>query len=290
MKLLREPLVHFLLLGAALFIWFELTRDAPVIASDAIEVTSGLLEHLVTGFERTWQRPPNDEELLKLVQDQVRDEVFYREAVALGLEKDDTLIRRRLRQKLETMQTETAEPPAATEAELQAYFSAHTARYEQPPAVAFDQVFVDPSASSDAAAQRRGKLAQLQSGEADPAAIGDASPQPAHFELTAQPLLALAFGEAFVDALTQIKPGVWTGPVESKLGLHLVRVNQTANARVPELGEVRDAVERDWKSEQLRQIRDEMFRELQERYPVTVTIPGQQGARIAEALGAPQAE
>lgn len=286
-KLLREPLVHFFLLGAALFVWFEATRDAPVGTSDAIEVTPAFFDHLVSGFERTWRRAPSEGELLKLVQDQIRDEVFYREAIALGLDRDDTLIRRRLRQKLETLQTETAELPNATEADLQSFFSAHTERYEQPPKVGFDQVFL--ADADEAKAQEA--LARLQAG-ADPGSVGAGgpSPQPVHFEPTAQPLVALTFGEPFVEALVQAETGLWTGPVESKLGRHFVRVNRRIEPRTPSLDEVRDAVERDWKAEQLRQMRDDMFRELQERYPVTVTIPGEPGARIAAALNAPQAE
>jgi len=291
MKLLREPLVHFLLLGAALFILFEATRDTPVATNDAIEVTPGLLEHLTAGFERTWRRSPNEDELLKLVQDQIRDEVFYREAIALGLEKDDALIRRRLRQKLETLQEETAESPAPTADDLLVFFEQNLARYEQPPKLGFDQVFVEATSGPDAVVAAQSKLARLRKEETVAfAEISDPCSQPNHFEITPQPLLALAFGEPFVVALTEIEAGSWAGPIESALGLHLVRVNERTVNRTPELAEVREAVERDWAVEQRRRVRDDVFQELQERYSVSVTVPGEQGARIAEVLGASRLE
>ena len=117
MTLLREPLVHFLLLGAALFGVFALVGDRGSERAGHIVVTPGHLEHLMVSFTRTWQRPPTAPELAGLIDDYIRDEVLYREAVAMGLDRDDTIVRRRLRQKLEFLTEETAEMAAPSDEE-----------------------------------------------------------------------------------------------------------------------------------------------------------------------------
>ena len=118
MKLLREPLVHFLLLGAALFGVFALLGDRGSARPSHIVITPGHLEHLLVSFTRTWQRPPTAPELAGLIDDAIREEVLYREAVAMGLDRDDTIVRRRLRQKLEFLTEETAEMAAPSDEEL----------------------------------------------------------------------------------------------------------------------------------------------------------------------------
>ena len=124
-RILREPLVHFLVLGAALFAAFQLAGDRGEATQGKIVITSGKIEHMVTGFSRTWRRPPTAKELDGLVEDYLREEVFYREALALGLDKDDTIVRRRMRQKLEFLAGDATSIVAPTDLELQAWLERH---------------------------------------------------------------------------------------------------------------------------------------------------------------------
>lgn len=123
--LLKEPLVHFLLVGAALFAVFDLAGTKGGEGPGRVVITQGQIASLKADFARTWQRPPTGEELDALVKDRVREEVYCREAIALGLDKDDAVIRRRLRQKLEYVSEDIAAAAEPTDADLRAYYDAH---------------------------------------------------------------------------------------------------------------------------------------------------------------------
>ena len=135
MKLLREPLLHFVLLGAAIFAAHSLLANHSVDRPAEIIVTQGKLENLVIGFTRTWQRPPTDEELQGLIRDYVREEAAYRKALAMGLDRDDTIVRRRLRQKLEFISDDLVAQTEPTDANLQAFLAAHPEDFRKEPAL-----------------------------------------------------------------------------------------------------------------------------------------------------------
>lgn len=176
-RLLKEPLFHFLLLGAGLFLAYGWTSK-PGSSSEPgkIVVTVGHVEHLAAGFATTWQRPPTDAELKGLVDDWVREEIATREAIAMGLDKDDTVIRRRLRQKLEFVSDDIAAQAEPTDAELKAYLQAHAESFHVEPRFTFSQVYLDPAKHGDNLARDTAQLlAQLkQAGELpDASALGD---------------------------------------------------------------------------------------------------------------------
>src|SRR5688572_6293676 len=176
-RALREPLVHFALLGAALFLAYGLLRK-PRGGGDGpgpIVVSQGQIRSLVDGFTRAWQRPPTPDELSSLIQDRVREEVYCREAMAMGLDKDDTIIRRRLRQKIEFISADIASPPEPSEAELEVYLRAHADTFRVEPRFTFTHVFLDPARRGEGlardAAQFLGRLNQAEG--ADASALGD---------------------------------------------------------------------------------------------------------------------
>ena len=179
-KLLREPLVHFLLFGALLF-FFSTWKSGPS-GSGKIVVTRARIEQLATGFARTWQRPPTQRELTGLVEDYIKEEVYVREAIATGLDRDDTIIRRRLRQKLEFLTEDALEAAAPSDEELRAYLKAHPDSFRVEPRVAFRQVFLDRNRRGAAAlSDARALLARLSSAGAgaDISALGDSQMLPA---------------------------------------------------------------------------------------------------------------
>jgi hypothetical protein len=290
----REPLVQFLLLGATLFLFFEWRGGGSGPESRRIVIRQGQIQHLAAGFTRTWQRPPSERELKGLIDDYVREEMAYREAVAMGLERDDTIIRRRLRQKLEFLVEDAAAAEPPTDAELETWLDAHPDTFRAEPQVALRQVYLNPDRRGRAiAADAQRLLAELEAaGPAAPiAARGDSLMLPQEIDLAPRREVARLFGEGFADRILGLEPGRWQGPVESGYGLHLVLVRERREGRQPTLDEVRPLVERELLSERRKQRLEQMYENLLGRYSVTVerTEEAAAGATAAGAGGAPAA-
>ena len=281
-KLFREPLVHFLLLGALLFL-ISSGKSGPS-GSGKIVVTRARIGQLATGFARTWQRPPTERELTGLVEDYIKEEVYVREAVATGLDRDDTIIRRRLRQKLEFLTEDALDAAAPSDEDLRAYLKAHPDSFRVEPRVAFRQVFLDSNRRGAAAqSDARALLARLSSAGAgaDISVLGDSRMLPPVIELSSQSDVARVFGQDFATKVASLAPGGWTGPIESGYGLHLVQVTARVEGRLPELSEVRDAVEREWRAAQRKERSEALFRKLLARYKVVVEPPAAEGKPAA---------
>jgi len=277
-SLFREPLVHFLLLGAVLFgldVWL---RQPP--ASDAnteIVVSAARINTLAQNFKRTWQRPPTQAELDGLVQDYVREEVLYREALALGLDRDDTIIRRRLRQKMEFVSDEAAALETPTEAELAAYLAANADAFRIGPRATFVQVFLDPrrrEGTLEADAARLRDVLNAACNAAPPGEVGDSllllAPR---YEDIWQSEVARLFGREFAQALFAQPVGQWAGPITSGYGAHLVCLDALTPGRIPTLAEVRPAVEREWAGVRRKELSDAFYDGLHAKYRVTVRMP-----------------
>src|SRR6476659_9062032 len=186
-KLIREPLFHFLLLGAVIFLLAGRVRGGRVGSGDKIVVTQSGIESMVVGFSRTWMRPPTQEELRGLVDDFVREEVLYREAKAMGLDQDDVIVRRRMRQKFEFLAEDLAArtgPP--TDQELQAYLRQHADRYSEEPRFGFEQIFFSrEKRGASAEAEATAMLVRLRGKSTiDMEKLGDAFLLPSQFEKT----------------------------------------------------------------------------------------------------------
>lgn len=271
-RLLKEPLVHFFLIALAIFAMHGVVGDKSVPAPDVIVVTASKVEQMGSVFTKTWQRPPTGSELKGLIDDHVREEILVREALALGLDKDDTVIRRRLRQKMEFLVIDEADAPVPTDEELNVYLKAHPGAFETDPVLAFQQVFLNPERQGDAIARNAAStleaLATVPS--TDPASLGDVTQLPPVVELTGKTAIAQMFGGEFAEALDKAPVGQWIGPVASGFGLHLVRVTERKPGRLPALGDVRAAVMREWANDRRVALEDRRFAELLKRYDVTI--------------------
>jgi hypothetical protein len=288
-KLLREPLVQFLLLGALLFVYFEWKGGSSGPGSTRISITPGLVEHLASGFARTWQRPPTDAELKGLIDEYVKEEIATREAVAMGLDRDDTIIRRRLRQKLEFLIEDAVDQVPPTDSELQAWMETHAATLRAESRVALRQVYVNmerrgASARADAerllaALRAAGKAAKIDS-------LGDASMLPRDLPLGPLSEVTRAFGAEFAARIDDVPKGLWTGPVESPYGLHLVLVPERVAPSRPALADVRPLVERELLAERRKTGLQALYERLLAKYTVTIDMPkeekGQTSAVPAE--------
>jgi len=274
-KLLREPLIHFLVLGAVLFLVFDLTAESDQPGERRIVVTPGQVEQLAGQFSRTWMRPPTPNELEGLVTEYVRSEIYYREAVAMGLGQDDPYVRNRLALKLEVLLDDLSVEADPGDEELTRFLEAHAERFAEPARLSFRQVYLNPDRHSDPAAEAQ-RLRELLRDGAAPAELGDVSMLIPGMDAASPDVIARQFGEDFAAALLTLEPGGWVGPVRSTFGLHLVRVSQRQQPRQPALAEVRDAVLTEWRDQRRNEAREEAYRRLRERYEV-VMEPGAEG-------------
>jgi PPIC-type PPIASE domain len=270
-RLLREPLVHFLVLGGVLFAIFGRGGSDAAVADRQIVVSEADINRLAEGFSRTWHRPPAADELQAQIQDYIREEVLYRTALALGLDKDDTIIRRRLRQKMEFLFEDAVPPPQ--EADLRAYLQAHPEKFRTQPLISLRQVFVSQTRGAATEADARRILARLTSGASDAANVGD--PLLLGDDFSRMPLdrVAALFGDSFAQAVAQSAPGSWVGPLRSAYGFHLVLVAAVEPGDLPPFEEVQAAVEREWFAERRAGAQAAQYQSLLAGYRVIVQKP-----------------
>lgn len=290
-RLLREPLLHFLLIGGALFLLYETSNPGGSDAPREIVISQARVEALAENFATVWMRPPTAVELKGLVDDYVAEEIYYREAVAMGLDQDDTVIRRRLRQKMEFISESVADAVEPTDAQLQQYLVQNAGKFAQPAALSLRQVYLSTERRGDRVrADAEKLLAELQAGRgpADPAAAGDATMLPATMETASPQAIASAFGQEFAQQVDEAPVGQWSGPIESAFGLHLVRVDERVVGKAPTLGEIRPIVLREWQAEQRRSQNQSFLAALRNKYQVRVEGPAAELIATPAAGGAAQ--
>jgi hypothetical protein len=265
----REPLVHFLLIGAALFLLFELTREESLDPANSILVSQNQTEQLAAQFKRTWLRPPTDEELSGLIETYVRDEIYYREALAMGLDRNDPQVRQRMRLKLEFLLEDLTAQEPPTDDVLRAYLEQNPDRFRIEPRLSFRQLFLsfDRGATLEADAERI--LGQLEAG-AGAENLGDQTMLPDEQTAVSKRSIARTFGERFAEAVIALEPGPWQGPLFSGLGAHLVLVTDRMEGYLPELAEIRSEVEQEYLAERRKELKDLAYRKLREGYEVII--------------------
>ncbi len=264
--LMREPLVHFLLAGFAVFL-LSLWRGDPVDPSSrTIVITEDQVARLSAGWEQTWRRPPDQGEIDALIRDYIKEEIYYREARRLGLDEDDGVIRRRLRSKMEFLagaQVENARPDDLT---LQAWLDKHPARFATDAAYSFDQIYLGSDGNARA-------ILKALSMDMDWQRQGEAISLPKLLENAQRTEVERTFGEAFAKTLATLPSGRWTGPVESGFGQHLVRVRKAQTPSTPRLAEVRQAVENDWRSVTYQRREADAYQALLNGYTIRISRP-----------------
>jgi len=290
MKWLREPLVHFLALGASLFLLFSWVGDSGDSVSGEVMVTAGQIEIMVEGFSRTWQRPPTAEEITGLIDDYIREEIYYREALAMGLDRDDTIIRRRLRQKMEFFTDDLLAAIDPGEDELRGYLANNLEKFRVASRVSFEHIYLNSDRRGvESASDAESLLERLQQGEAgqDVSTLGDSLPLPREYSNAPIDRVGSRFGGEFAARLVELPVGQWTGPVESGFGLHLVFISEREDGEVPPFEDVREIVEREWRAEEREVAKESFYQTLRQRYSVVVEDPAGAGVRNeAGAAGA----
>lgn len=267
-SLAREPLVHFLLIGLGLFLIYG--KFAPASSdSQRIVISQSVVDEISRQFTSTWTRPPTQEELKNLIDGYIKDEVLYREGVALGLDRDDPVIKRRLRQKLEVIIEEEGSQ-APTDADLNGYLAKHADMFRLPPVVSFDQVLFNPSEYGNGLEQVFNASKAAVEGGASPDSQGSASMLPKHVEQLSVDLVARDFGEEFGKSLVTAPVGKWLGPVASGFGVHLLRVTERKDGYLPTLDEARKAVTREWENERRKASLESNYARIKSQYDVVI--------------------
>jgi len=250
------------------------TAAAP---ADRIVVDETQALRLADQFKRTWMRLPTRQELQGLAEDFVKEEILYREAQALGLDQDDLVIRRRLRQKMEFLNADLAEPQAPTDTQLQAYLDANQDRFRRPDRFSLQQVYLNPNKPSGdinrAAAELLARLNTDPALAADPKSFGDATMLSAQLDGVTRREVANTFGRGFERNIENAPTGRWSGPYESSYGLHLVRITKREAGGLPAMAEIRPILERKWYAERRKEANERFYRTLRARYDVEIRIP-----------------
>ncbi|MBS0254699.1 MAG: peptidyl-prolyl cis-trans isomerase [Proteobacteria bacterium] len=263
-RLLAEPLVHFLLAGAV--VYALLAGRAPDLGERRIVVDRAVAEALVQRFVEAFHRPPDQGEIDGLIRDHVADQVYYREALRLGLDKDDEVVVRRMRRKLEQAAASDAETRTPSDAELQALIDKDPARYAAEPRLSFEQVYLGAD-NPAIRAQAPALLRQLASGQRV-----DGVPAPLERVHTGEDsaTIAAGFGDEFAVALASQPVGSWHGPVKSGLGLHLVRITARTASAKPVLAKVRQRVENDWRAAAVRDAQARDYARMAKGYDIVI--------------------
>jgi hypothetical protein len=291
-ELLSEPLVHFVALGCALFgayAWLERDRGGEASAQE-IRLTLDDLAQLMLVFESKWRRPPTQDEFNALVEDRVREDILYREALALGLDKGDTIVKRRMAQKMKFLAEDLAAAREPTTDELRSWFAQNSALFAMPARQSFRHLYfsVDRRGerARDDAARALTELADQPQTSELAAALADSFMFQDYYADRTPQAIAREFGPEFAQGVAQLAPGTWQGPLASGYGWHLVFVDTVIPGRVPAFEEVEQEVETAWLGEQKAAAWQKGYEEMRAEYTVLLPVPaGDAAAMASEAAG-----
>ncbi|MBN8429405.1 peptidyl-prolyl cis-trans isomerase [Microbulbifer salipaludis] len=276
-KIIKEPLLHFTLLGGLMFALYSIESGEPAAPQKTIVISERDVERHIALFERKWQRLPTRSELAALVDGDIREEILYREALALGLDRDDALVRRRLAQKMEFISADISDMRQPSDMDLQEYLERHHIEFQAPPRYSFQQIYLDPQRrAGKLETDARALLAQLRVAEApdyrqlSDQQLGDPMMLPGQIDDTDATGIEREFGSVFSEALDSAPLNEWFGPIRSGFGYHLVRVSQVQPARAATLADVREAVTQRWLREQREQTEAAFYESLRQEYEVIV--------------------
>lgn len=286
-RLIREPLIYFLTIGALIYLLYGLFNTPGDAERDnTITITAGEIDWLETSWKKRWGRPPTPEERQGLIKAYVKEWVMYREALAMGLDKDDTIIRRRLQQKLEFLTQDLAQPAAPAEEDLKAYFITHTKRYQPPDLITFTHIFIDPDKRGDQtlrdAEEIKVKLKALGQPTEGSSAFGDPFMLQGYYPERSEPEISRLFGREFARSVFGLSLAQWHGPILSGYGTHLVYVHHRKEAPPVTFAAVENRVRQDWENAKRKELNDKFIANLLARYDVIIEDQAADGGSAAQ--------
>ena len=273
--LAREPLIHFLLIGAGIYGLYGISSSGLDYADDrTITVSGGDLQALSGRWSQLWNRPPSEAELAGLVDEHVRRQILYREALARGLDVGDVVIERRLAQKLERLAKGMITPPEPSLEELRAWYAEHPDHFKRPDLYSFAQIYFSPdergSAAADAARKALETIRTLGPAPLDLRDYGDRLMLRPAYRNVSQAEIARLFGSEFARAVIELEPGVFSGPIESGYGVHLVRLDEVTLSPPPTFDSIRARIREAWTAEKIDDRSEQFIEELMDRYEVVI--------------------
>lgn len=261
---LREPIVHFLIAGSALFLLMS-QFGAEDNLDRSITIDEPEVARLASQWEQTWRRPPTPQQLDNLIRDDIKEEIYFREAMRLGLDVDDPIIRRRLRAKMEFLANSEIQNMQPTEAALQQFYAANKSRYAERPAFSFDQQFLGEDVREAKAA-----IDALNAGGIAPAQPLSVA---ARLDDASSDSIAREFGDDFAESLRTLPVGRWSGPVKSGFGWHAVRVQKVTASRLPPVSDIRQRVSNDWRAQTQVKREAAAYQALLDGYDIRIAKP-----------------
>ncbi len=289
-RFLNEPLVRFMILGAVIFALQALFGKTEAGEDLKVEISSGQIKVLRAAWVKKRGRPPSEAELRNIVDGRLREEIFYREAIRMGLDQDDVIVRRRLAQKLEFLVQNLTIPNEPPEQDLRTFFAGNAQRYREAARLSFSHVYFSIDRRPEAAKDAETLLRELRAAEPPPEhAPRRGDPFMSHYHQVGSTFRDASknFGRDFARALFELEPDGWQGPLRSAYGMHLVRIYDKRPPRDVELEEVRKKVVRDWRSVRRREANAETYARLSKRYEISVAdFPGSGDGRPAPPAGA----
>ncbi len=286
---LREPLLQFLLLGVVLFAAYAYMQRGRggVESSKQIALTLDELRQMDMYFESQWHRQPTPAEFQAMVEDRVREEVLYREALAMGLDKDDTIVKRRMAQKMQFLAEDVAAAHEPSTAELKAWFEKNSSKFALPSRISFRHLYFSPDKRGKNAQQDAAKVLAKIAGQPEDsklaASSGDSFMFQDYYGDRTPEAIAKEFGPPFAVAVEKLKPGSWQGPIESGYGWHLVFVDTVIPGRIPAFEEMEPDVKTAWLAEQKQQAWQKAYAEMRGKYTVLLPAPSDKEAAQAPA-------
>lgn len=293
-RLLREPLVHFLLIGAVLFGVYSFTQAGrPASASSKeIQLTVDELSQLALLFQSQWRREPTPEEFSRLVENKVQNEVLYREALAMGLDREDEIVKRRMAQKMRFLAEDVAAAREPTTAELRTWYEKNSASFAQPPRLSFRHLYFSPDRRGARARDDAAKALAALAGQPEDAKIAGSLADPFMFQDyyrdRAPEYLAKEFGPQFALAVAKLEAGSWQGPIESGFGWHLLFVDTVIPGRVPAFEEIELDVKSAWLAEQKAKAWEKAYQEIRAEYRVLLPASREDASVSAAQPGGAQ--
>jgi peptidyl-prolyl cis-trans isomerase C len=269
---LREPLVHFLIAGLAVFLFSAWRGGSVDPESRTIRITTEQVQALTDRWMLTWQRTPTQNEIDGLIRDYIKEEVYSREAKRMGLDEDDIIIRRRLRMKMEALAAAEAESADPDDATLQAWLDKHPQKYARDVRYSFDQIYLSSSGGVAAQDKAMSLLSRLREG-AEWQGLGDRISLPRSLQNASSTDIIREFGDDFAGALKGREHGKWVGPIQSGFGLHLVRIRGVTVSAKPTLSDVRQSVSNDWRQATIKERESRAYQALLDGYTIRIAKP-----------------
>jgi hypothetical protein len=278
----KEPLLHFLIIGTAIFAVFSIAnKEEAADSGNKIVVSSAEIKRLSDSWSKRRNRPPSEFELQSLIDSYIKEEIYYREALSLGLDQNDTIIRRRLMQKMEFLSNDLAELNQPDETELNKYFVDNENKYQFPARISFTHIYFSLD-KRGARALEDSKLVLTELDAPRAPELGDRFMMEYDFVRETPSAVTRIFGSGFAEQLFTLETNTWQGPVASGFGYHLVRISEKIDARMPDLASVIEKVRTDFMFEQRQKTNKEIYDKFKERYEIVIEdIPKQSG--MAEA-------